>query len=529
VSASSRASSMAAIARGWMVERALFATMVGVVLTTAYVTFRFADQPILEAHGFRQTQTALTAYWLDRNGLSLDYQTPVAGAPWAIPYELPIYQALAAAASRLTGLPLTNAGRIVSWLFLVAGVPFVFSTASKLRLPRSTALIVASLWLSSPLYAFWGRSFMIETAALFFTLGALPFAIDLIDGATDTRSVAGATSFFVLAALQKVTTWAPTFVVVGLCWLMAEWRRRRAGSRPAASLVAPMVAFGVPVVVAAAWTKHAESVRSLNAFGAQMSSDALRFWTFGDSAQRFSSALYVDVIWNRLFRETLGGVPGLVLIAAALAFRADPRIRALLLLSMGTLLLHLFTFTNLHIVHAYYQMSCGFFGSAALGIAIGGWLPRNAKHELAAPAAALLVVATNFAHFRNDYWAILTKPFPVLQTRTLFLAEALKRYTAPESAFVAFGYDWNSELAFYAERRSFTVPDWFWQHERAWRSPESYVGRARVGAIVACPSQGGPSRDDVVRRYLSERRWSYLEIDGCQMLIPVNERAPGAH
>ena len=52
-----------------------------IAIFAAWVAVYFADQPILEAHSFRQTQTALTAYWINREGWQLAYQTPVAGYP----------------------------------------------------------------------------------------------------------------------------------------------------------------------------------------------------------------------------------------------------------------------------------------------------------------------------------------------------------------------------------------------------------------------------------------------------------------
>ena len=43
---------------------------------------------ILDAHGFRQTQTALTTYFMIGQAPKLAYETPVLGPPWSIPLEL---------------------------------------------------------------------------------------------------------------------------------------------------------------------------------------------------------------------------------------------------------------------------------------------------------------------------------------------------------------------------------------------------------------------------------------------------------
>jgi len=45
--------------------------------------------PLLGMHSFRQTYTAITAYWLMQGSPWFHYETPVLGAPWSIPYEFP--------------------------------------------------------------------------------------------------------------------------------------------------------------------------------------------------------------------------------------------------------------------------------------------------------------------------------------------------------------------------------------------------------------------------------------------------------
>ena len=75
----------------------LGAIAVGLLLLhAAYFLWIGLDHPALDFYAFRQTQTALSAYWLWHDGFRLAYETPVLGAPWAIPYEFPLYQWLVA-------------------------------------------------------------------------------------------------------------------------------------------------------------------------------------------------------------------------------------------------------------------------------------------------------------------------------------------------------------------------------------------------------------------------------------------------
>jgi hypothetical protein len=67
---------------------------------------------------FRQSQTALTAYWLDREPHGLAYITPVLGYPWSVPFEYPVYQWIVVLLMKV-GVPLVVGGRIVSFAAFV--------------------------------------------------------------------------------------------------------------------------------------------------------------------------------------------------------------------------------------------------------------------------------------------------------------------------------------------------------------------------------------------------------------------------
>ena len=69
---------------------------------------------LLDAHGFRQTQTAISTYYLLKGSSVLAYETPVLGPPWSIPFEFPLYQWLVALAVAVLDLNIESAGRLVS-------------------------------------------------------------------------------------------------------------------------------------------------------------------------------------------------------------------------------------------------------------------------------------------------------------------------------------------------------------------------------------------------------------------------------
>src|SRR5262249_2211704 len=86
-------------------ERILFVLLVLALMAALAVLCLGLFKPILDQYLSRQTQTALTSYWLMQGGPIFAYETPVVGFPWSIPYEFPVYQIIAAILSA-AGIPL---------------------------------------------------------------------------------------------------------------------------------------------------------------------------------------------------------------------------------------------------------------------------------------------------------------------------------------------------------------------------------------------------------------------------------------
>ena len=204
----------------------IFAFIVAVI--ASYVALFHADQPLLEREAFRQTQTALTSYWMIKEGWQLAYQTPMLGYPWTIPLEFPFYQSIVAFITLTTGFSLDAVGRLVSFGFSLACAWPAFAIARRLKLTSTVAWIFCALLWSSPQYLYWGRTFLMETAAVFFTLAAVPYALDLRDHSPKWSSVLLFGMFASLGLLQKGTTAAPVLLVLGLLICITHLRRKPA-------------------------------------------------------------------------------------------------------------------------------------------------------------------------------------------------------------------------------------------------------------------------------------------------------------
>lgn len=491
-----------------------------------YIAVRYADQAPLDIHRFRQTQTALTAYWLGQNGFSLAYETPVAGPPWSIPFEFPLYQYIVALVSQASHVSLDASGRLVSFLFLVLCLMPASAITRSLKLSDSTFYLFAALLMSSPLYLYWGRTFMIETAAVFFSIAGIKYFVDLLQNMHPARSAVLFVLFISLGILQKATTGLPVLAVLSFVYLGAlirEWRSTGTLFLARKTLLA-LLYFGIPLLIGIAWTLYTDQVKLLNSLGASLTSGALAKWNWGSLSQRLSVELYRDVIWQRMFERNLAGVLGFAILAVALGMRASRQTKLVIVVSALLGLLPLFLFSNLHIIHSYYQTGNMVFLIYAGSVALGHVL--YLRRKLVAVVLAVAMIGSNYFWFAMEQLPVVKTDFNAMNSRDYAVGEFLRAHVPEGNYFVAFGNDWSSTFAYMAQRKSFTVPPFYKDYGRISRHPEQFIDAAHLGAVVVCPFKGPPSREDLVQWSVTGRRWKIGQVQNCYIAVP--DTAPPA-
>ncbi len=489
------------------------------LLFSMWIAFHYQFQPLLEKHAFRQTQTALTSFWMLREGWQLDYQTPVVGYPWSIPFEFPLYQSLVALWVYLTDWPLDATGRLVSYLFLAACALPAHLIARRLDLPRAAFWFFCALLWSSPIYLFWGRSFMIETAALFFSLMMIPYALDLRQERVAWRSVFFCILFGTLACLQKATTGGPVVLLCGFFWITSWLAAKPKRLPPLKNILLAALAFGIPILLTILWTQHTDMVKETNPFGAQNTSHALTRWNFGFFYQRVSTRLYQEVLWERMLLANAGGLLGAGLLFGVLAYPTEKQIRALILAALALFLTPIFIFTNLHITHDYYQAGCAVFLIGAVSIAATQWVKYPAGKYLT-PFFALLLIGLNLSAFNRGYAKLLDTTAALIRSDQYVAARIVRENTPVDSGIVIFDEDWSSRIAYYAQRKAFTVSHHFKDLNKAMADPSSYLGPLPLSAVVICPSTQIRNLESLRLRYQGQANlWREGKAGGCSVFI----------
>ncbi|GAC1348415.1 MAG: hypothetical protein NVSMB18_36550 [Acetobacteraceae bacterium] len=437
---------------GWLPLLAwgLAAIALGHVL---YLLIGWINAPLLGIHSFRQTQTALSAYWILHGGPLLAYETPVLGSPWAIPFELPIYQAIAALVA-LAGVPLDAAGRLVSIAFLLVGFWPLRMLWRDLRFEPVGLPIACALLLAAPEYAFWSRTFMMESCALVLALLWLALFVRFLHGGRGWIAVAALVAGL-LAGGAKATTLPPFALLAGFIALPQVWRWVRGGCArrelPRLTLAAALLLL--PFVGALAWVAYSDAVKVANPFGQALTSGSLSAWNYGSWAQRVSADL-AGTQGDRMLDIFGRAWPlGLLAIVYGALRRGGQRTVALAL--AAAYLTPVALFTNLHLVHNYYQYANAAFlvVAASLGIAL---LARHAPLRPVAGAALLLLFAAQFNQFYGRQVRWLT---PDRAESYYNIALAARDRLPPDASLLVFGADnWSSEIPYYAQRKALVVP-----------------------------------------------------------------------
>lgn len=459
---------------------ALLSLLIYLVTTASYV-----QEPLLDQHAFRQCQTAISVPWLAYDldpRRMLVYETPILGMPWRVPFEFPLYQWLAAVVVRVTGWPVGQSCRIVSALFHLACLWPLWRIVRTCGCPPRLWTILASLFLLAPVLHHWSRAALIETTAVYLSLEYLALTVSW----TRSRSpwsLAGAVVCAVLAVLVKVTTFPPFAVAAGIAYLAAEWPRFRLDRR-VVPWVVRLAPAALPLVIALAflvpWLKTADAVKSLNPIAASMTSAALGSWNYGTVVQKLSGQLWIGTILLRAIPEAIGW-PGLLVFMVGMG-PIDRPTRLVAGTLTGMFILPFLLFTNLHMVHNYYQMANAIWLVAALAVVANGLydlMPRPAW-------IGVVLLCLCGQVYQSMQFYLPMEQIDFSRDTRLVIAQALKKGLGKDDVAVFVGFDWSPEIAFYAERRAIYIPQWVSYDDvmKIVADPGLVTGGRRLGAIV---------------------------------------------
>lgn len=391
-------------------------------------------QPLLERHGFRQTQTAYTGLVMHEEGIDLFHpKLPILGERGEVPFEFPLFQAFGALLMDV-GLASDVAMRLAGLLCFLATAVCLWGLVRELA-GRLAGVLACAAFLASPFGLLWGRGSLIEYLATAGAVGAAWAALRWRRTGVPVAYVA-AIALGMVAFLVKPTT--------ALFWTLPILLGLRLRPRTLA-LVA------IPLLAGVAWTLHADAVKGSDPATAFLTSGEVRYLQFGTLEQRLDLDHWHRILWNAgAYVIGLPFVP-LAFVGAVVAWRS--RLRQVWLGIGLAALTPILVFFELYQQHDYYLAAISPALSAFVGVGGAALVaarpgPAARRRDALATCAGLLVSLG----LAGDYWTLAYRPV-VDVDGVLPRAAELRAATAPADRVVVFGRTYSAELLYYARRR----------------------------------------------------------------------------
>jgi hypothetical protein len=404
-------------------------------------------QEATTSYAFRLAQTAMNTQGFADHGVDLRRSPlPVFGVADDVPFEFPLFQALAREVMRL-GLDATSATRFVGlvsfqvvvllwgvqlgrWIGAWAGV----ATAVLLEL-----LPFGLLWGAAPLIDFFSVAVglaMVLALERFMRAGSWAW---LVAGAV-AASLLFVVKVTTVPALGILLLVAIALLVVDV-GLAVSWRR---------IVIALVVGPGLALLSLVLWTRHADAVKEASSATTFLTSYALHEWTFGTWAQRSDSAIW-DLMFARVSGEMVGVWAVSLVLGLALALvLGDARHRIVVVGMALAAVAPVATFLNLYWRHDYYLSAVYPVICAIPVVGVAALAARHPRPRVVVPVAvvtAALMVSSVTTHEGKEALELARDPGPVR-----VLSHRLARVTPADAKVVVVGCDWNPTILYEAHR-----------------------------------------------------------------------------
>jgi hypothetical protein len=128
----------------------------------------------------------------------------------------------------------------------------------------------------------------------------------------------------------------------------------------------------------------------------------------------------------------------------------------------------------------------------------------------------LTYILSNYFLFSVGYYKSKSANLNIENNRTLALAGFIKSHTPPDKPLVIYGYEWSSELGFYSERKSLSLPWSVWDVE-AVEHPEHFLKDSTPSAYILCPTANIELIRNAIRKKFPN---AYVRnVSGCDVYL----------
>ncbi len=409
----------------------------------------------LAGHEFRQAQTALIAYYIDKqDNFSPNYEAPILGKPWVgFILEFPLYQWAVVGVSRLADLPHHLAARTVSLGSFYLALPAIWLLLGRLGVPPPRRWFALTLLLPAPVYIYYSRAFLIDPMTwmlgAWFLLGFVRTMERRSWGWLALTIVTGTAAIVIKSVLFMVWVFPAAGYGLWLLWREAGVKRDWRAALRTALWGAATIGFALAAM--RAWVAHTDAMKAAHpsAFIFTSTNLSLGNWGLFNLKAMFGADTWRDMLncWEQAIMP-----PAILLLALGLAWLAAGRWRAWVAALAGLFFLPQLLVPYAYAWQDYYYYSCTMFVLAALGLGLPGLLETRLPAWAGAVVLAVVPAAQLWAYWR-DY-----RPLQVVDAWGGYpYTQVLQEATPANTVIVMAGADWAAMHPLYAERRALMI------------------------------------------------------------------------
>ena len=423
---------------------------------------------------WRSSQTLLTSYWFQKEGISLFHaQLPVYGPPWEVPFEFPIYQAISTGFSNITHLNLTASSRVVSVAFFYASAIFLLLLCVEFLDDKVLSSIIFWVYLWLPYNIRFSTEILIDYTSVALALGYIFWIKKYLDSPGNFLLFILAILFGSLGAMIKITTMP--IVIIPAILITANgiqtWGVKsedltapkelfaKISKRKLSFLLLAAIAI-LPILSAGLWTKFADTIKRSNIFTLWLTSTNLTVWNFGRLDQKTSFTNW----WNWLTKIDnyffLGGILLLfLLLAIAFLYRMPLKSRCFFGAAFASVILTIFIFFNLYL-HEYYYIAVSAYMSVLVGFGIYcliKFLLPNKMWWIAFSGIFLFFIWLRGIEQYRTFQAEIQAEANYEEKVIIPLAKKVARMTPENQYIISFQSLWYPDFMLFAQRKGLII------------------------------------------------------------------------
>ena len=427
---------------------------------------------------WRANQTELTAFWFNKEGIDLiNYETPLYGLPWQIPFEFPLFQATAAVISKTGFGDIAFSCRLAALFYFYLTALFLYLLCKKIFQDEKVTFLSVTLFLWLPYNIYYSTEPLIDYAALSFSLAYFYFIFLWLKYPQKSYLILFSILSGSLAVLVKPTTVPVVIVPIAAFVLkdilqkfeaelngLSSWRLiiRKILLHKGYWFSLALIGM-VPLILGYLWTRHSDNVKSISIFTQWLTSESLTAWNFGSLALRKD-----QFVWQRYLMDGLRWIApyGLLMFAvfggisaAGLIHskeRAHDNEASLFYLAMGlSIILTFGVFLNLY-QHIYYFIAWTVSISilSAYGMALYWELRKQIYPPLRLFFLAWLVFFVYFGYRDHTSLSNVQKADTAKWIEKKVWAEQVQAHVPEDKWVVIVDYDWSPTYPYLIQRKS---------------------------------------------------------------------------